>query len=124
MLDDPVTTAELLAAWREASRAAELADRLAEQAHSSAERADINAATAEEVAALAEQVAEVAASAAARARSAAEGARALARRSHDGPLSEAARERSDTRAVESQARDAYHLAEERARSKGSGRDPR
>ena len=117
MLEDKVTTAELLDAWREASRAAELADRLAELAHTSAERADINATNAEEVATLAEQVAEAAAKAATRARAAAKEARAVARKSQDGPLTNAEREQTGTREGESHARDAYHDAETDVRAR-------
>lgn len=115
MQEEKVATADLLEAWREASRAAELADRLSELAHTSADRADLSATAAEEVATLAEQVAKVAAAAATRARAVAMEARAVARKSQDGPLTGADREQAGTRAVEAEARDAYHDAETEAR---------
>jgi hypothetical protein len=117
VFEGKVTTADLLEAWREASRAAELADRLAELAHTTAERADLNAAAAEEVATLAEQVAVAATAAATRAQAAANEARQIARNSHDGAVSKAERDQTDTRAVEAQARDAYHQAEADARGR-------
>ncbi len=70
---DHVSTEELLQAWRDASRAAELAERLAAAAVRSAERADRDTATAMAVAALAESAAESAERAACEARAAANG---------------------------------------------------
>jgi hypothetical protein len=54
---DRVTATELLDAWRDALRAAELAERLASSALRAADRADRDAATAEELAVLAEEAA-------------------------------------------------------------------
>lgn len=55
--EDPVTSGNLLNAWRDASRAAELSERLARQAADAAEQADLTADVAEEVASLAETAA-------------------------------------------------------------------
>jgi hypothetical protein len=68
---DRVTAPELLDAWRDAARAAELAERLASTALRAADRADRDAATAEELAVLAEEVATAAEHAARAAREAA-----------------------------------------------------
>jgi len=48
-----MTTAELLDAWRDASRAADLAERLAELARRAAEKGEQDAISAQEIAALA-----------------------------------------------------------------------
>jgi len=66
-----VTAPELLDAWRDAARAAELAERLASTALHAADRADGDAATAEELALLAEEAATAAERAARAAREAA-----------------------------------------------------
>lgn len=63
--EDP---ADLLNAWRDATRAAELAERLATIAAESLARADLRATESAEIARLADQAAESAATAAARAR--------------------------------------------------------
>jgi len=55
VIDEPVTTADLLEAWREATRAADLAERLAKLAAETSERADLSADASEEVAKLAEK---------------------------------------------------------------------
>jgi hypothetical protein len=57
MFEEPTTTADLLSFWREATRAAELAERLAGVAAESAERAEMSASASEEIADLAEQAA-------------------------------------------------------------------
>lgn len=120
MHEGKVTAADLLEAWREASRAAALADRLSELAHTTADRANLNAASAEEVATLAEQVAKVATAAATRARAAATEARAIARKSNDGPLTGAVAEQTGTHAEEAEAREAYHDAETDAHARHKG----
>jgi len=63
--EDPV---DLLNAWRDATRAAELAERLATIAAETLARADVRAAESAEIARLAEQAADSAATAAARSR--------------------------------------------------------
>lgn len=116
-----VTTAELLEAWREATRAAELAEQLTKFAEEAADQADANAAASEEVAELAEKVAEAASAAAASARGAAERAAALAASRRSPGVGDARRIESDAVAHETEAREAYHHAEEEARHR-IGRD--
>ena len=111
LFDEPVTTAELLAAWREATRAAELTQRLAEVATESAEQAEMNAVGAEEIADLAEQTALAAARAAKRARAAAVHARELARQRREEQVSGAEASAARARAAEAEARTQYHEAE-------------
>lgn len=53
-----MSTSDLLEQWREATRAAELADRLVQLAQASAERSDNDALAAEEIAKMAEDTAE------------------------------------------------------------------
>jgi methyl-accepting chemotaxis protein len=101
------TTAELLEAWREATRAAELAAQLATHASQVASRADDTSAAADEIAKLAGQSAKAAERAASTARNAAKRAAELARVSRanqvsGGDIKAAARE------AENLARDAYH----------------
>ena len=57
MIEEPMTTGELLEQWREATRAAELADRLAKLAQASVERSDRDAVAAEEIAKIAQRAA-------------------------------------------------------------------
>lgn len=84
MKENHKSAAELLQEWRDATRAAELAERLAQLATSSAERADRDAAGAAEIAKMAERAAGHAERAARVARRAA-GRRALPRgRATDG----------------------------------------
>ena len=87
--DDVVTAAELLEQWREASRAAELAERLANLASETAERADQGAIAAEEIARMAERAAKAADRAATSGRRAAERAAAFARDNRTGRLADA-----------------------------------
>jgi hypothetical protein len=113
---DVVSTGELLDAWRDAARAAELAERLAKAALRAAERAERDSATAEEVATLAEEVAASADRAALVARQVADDASAhvlLTRSESD----EADITTSDARATEAGASSAYHEAEDEARRK-------
>jgi hypothetical protein len=110
MIEDMGTT-ELLAAWRDAVRAADLAARLAEQATEAALEADLRAEDAEEVARLAEGAAEAAMRTADRARGAARAAAEVARghRERDVPDSEQAADIA--RREEKLAGGAYHAAE-------------
>lgn len=120
VLDETVTTAELLTAWREATRAAELAERLSALAAETADRADTNAQASEEIADLAEQAAAAATRAAERARAAAGQAREAARAVREERLVEATASEAQARAVEFDARDRYHDAEAEARHKLDG----
>ena len=106
VFDESPTAADLLNAWREAVRAAELAERLALLASETASQADVNATTAEEVAVMAEQVAQTAAAASNRARTAADEARRIAQRDREAAgVAEATHER--TRAAQIDADEAY-----------------
>ena len=116
VLEEPVTTSDLLNAWREATRAADLAERLATLAAETARRATVSADTAEEIAAMAERAAESAAAAADRARAAAREARQAAE-NDQGATVEAERIQAGTRDFEAAARDAYHDAEADAQSR-------
>jgi methyl-accepting chemotaxis protein len=107
---DVVTTQELLEAWRDASRAAELADRLANAAVRAADQAATDATAAQELATLAEDVAASAERAAHVAREAATKALETAtflQREVNGTSSDA----TTARIAEIGARDAYHEAE-------------
>ena len=75
VIDETPSVQDLLEAWRDTVRAADLADRLATAAAMAAEQAGLNATQAEEVATMAERAATTAAAAAERARSAADRAR-------------------------------------------------
>lgn len=115
MEPEVVTTADLLERWREATRAAELAERLAQVAMDSAQRADRSAEASEDIARLAERAARSAERAARSARQAATRATAFAQESRAGRLAEADRALTDARAKEKEARGRYHAAEEEAR---------
>jgi hypothetical protein len=108
-----MTTAELLDAWRDASRAADLAERLAEVARRVTEKGDQDAATALEIAALADEVAASAERASRAARAAAQKASEHASRLAD-QLSGADQAVNDARTEETGARDRYHDAEAEA----------
>ena len=69
--EERLTTADLLMQWRDATRAAELAERLAEVATRAADQSDASALTSEQVAGMAEQAAVAAERAARTARRAA-----------------------------------------------------
>ena len=116
MLDEPVTTADLLNAWREATRAADLAERLARLAAETAERAGVSADVAEELALMAEQTAASANAAAARARNVATEARRVAARDQEARGAADVAEKS-TRAIEAVAKSAYHGVEAEARAR-------
>ena len=111
-----MSTAELLDAWRDASRAAELAERLAELARAAAIKGDRDANTAHEIATLAEEVAASAERAAQAARDAARTAADEAGVLHaeSDRASEAA---SNARASASEARDEFHHGEADARTR-------
>ena len=112
-----MTTGDLLNAWRDATRATELAERLADAAAEAAHSADITAEAAEEVAAMAERTATMAMAAAERARGAASHARRIAVAVHDGRVHDAEDVMANNRANEDGARVAYHQAEDEARAK-------
>ena len=117
MLDEPLTTEELLEQWREATRAAELAERLAKVAAESAARADEVALAADEIARFAERAAKASDRAARSARQAAERATTFARTSRSGSLADADQTVTDTRAEEQAAVGRYHEAERQARER-------
>jgi hypothetical protein len=125
VLEEPTTAAELLEKWREATRAAQLAERLAEIAKASVERSDRDALAAEEIARMAERAAKHAERAAKVAREASERATAFAQENRSGLLSQSDQNARTTRAEEAAARDRYHQAEAQARGRqdgdGSGR---
>jgi hypothetical protein len=121
VLEEPVTTADLLDKWREATRAAELAQRLAESAIEAAARADRSAVASEEIAQMAERAAEAAARAATAARMAADEATAFAAETRATRVRNAEHVVETARDNEGVARDAYHRAEKEARERS---DPR
>jgi hypothetical protein len=113
--DARVTTAELLEAWREATRAADLAARLARQAEEAADHADDDAMGSEEIARLAESAAEAAEVASAKARTAADRASTLAASKRDAGVGDARETEDAARVFETEAREEYHDAEAEAR---------
>jgi hypothetical protein len=122
VIDEPVTTADLLEKWREATRAAELAKRLAEAALETAERADRSAVASEDIANMAERAAQAAADAAATARRAADEASAFASNVRGTRLRNANELADATDVQEGEAKHAYHEAEKEARDR-LGSDP-
>ena len=114
MHEEPVTTADLLTAWRDAIRAAELAERLVTAATQAASQADVRALGSADIAALAERAAEAADRAAERARAAATEAAELAAFLRDSGIPGAEANVADMRRIETDAA-AYHDAEVRAR---------
>lgn len=112
-----MSTGELLEQWREATRAAQLAERLAELAKASVERSDRDALTAGEIAKMAERVARHAERAAQAARAAADRASAFAAENRSGRLADADVAVTDTRAEEEAARGRYHDSERIARER-------
>ena len=114
------TTAELLEAWREATRAAQLAERLASLAAEAADQADRNALASEQIATMAEKASRAAERAAAQARKAADQARDLATRNREGRLQDADAVVSETKSGEKLARELYHVAEREARERHEG----
>lgn len=115
MYEERLTTADLLTAWRDAIRAAELAERLATAATEAAAQADVRALGSAEIAALAERAAEAAARAAERAQAAATEAAELAGSLREAGIPAAEANVADMRRIETDAAAAYHDAEERAR---------
>ena len=103
-------TAELLTAWRDAVRAAELAERLAATAVQAADDADLRAVASAELADLAEQAAAASTRAAAQATAAAAQAASLAKALREGRLTDARRTAESADTAESEARTAYHDA--------------
>lgn len=116
------STGQLLNAWRDATRAAELADSLSASASEASTTADDVAVAAEEIAILAEQAAKAAERAATRARDAAIRAKELARKSRVKRGTDAD-DAIAAHAAEDAARDAYHAgvaeAEERQKPDAS-----
>lgn len=108
VFDERATSADLLLALRDATRAAELAERLADVASKAVERAEAAALGSEEIAAMADQAASAATKTAERARAAATQARTLASRD---ALATAQSEAAAARSAESAARDSYQHAE-------------
>ncbi|HJP87931.1 MAG TPA: hypothetical protein VJ850_02725 [Candidatus Limnocylindrales bacterium] len=118
MLDDePLTTTELLEQWRDATRAAELAERLAKLARVSVERSDKDSAAAQEIAKIAERAAKHAERTAKIAREAADRALAYAKENRGGYLAEAETTATESRDAESAARERYHEAERAVRDR-------
>jgi phosphosulfolactate phosphohydrolase-like enzyme len=117
VFEEPLTTADLLEQWREATRAAQLAERLAELAKASVERADRDAAAAEGIAEMAEQTATHAERAARVAREAANHAQSFAQQERGGRLAEGDVAVAATRADETDARERYHAAHAEARNR-------
>ena len=102
--DEPLTTADLLNQWREATRAAELAERLSEIATRAADLADAHALASEQIARMAEKAAVASERAALSARKAARHAAELAAENRDDRLREAHETVASARASEAQAR--------------------
>ena len=113
--EEVLTTQDLLDQWRDATRAAELAERLAKMAAESVARADQAAVGAEEIARMAERAAKAAERAARSARKAADRAATFARENRGETLADADQSVVDTRAEETAAGDRYHQAERVAR---------
>jgi hypothetical protein len=119
-MDDQPTTAELLTAWRDATRASELAERLALAATEAAEIAERNASASEDIARMAERAANAAERAARTARKAATRARAFAQDSRDSRARLADETVVEAREREAEARAAYHDSERQARERHGG----
>ena len=106
-MEQPKSTAELLEAWRNATRAADLADSLAANALAISDTAEATASAAEEIAILAEEAAVAAERAANSARDAARRAQELARSNRE--LRDAGGDHAkDAHAADDVSRDAYH----------------
>jgi hypothetical protein len=112
--DERPDTGELLAQWRDARRAAELAERLAEIASQAADQADWSALASDQIARMAEKAAVAAERAARSARKAARHAADLAAENREQRLRVADEELESARATEAQTRDRYHDAERTA----------
>lgn len=116
-----MSTSELLDQWREATRAAELAERLAKLAQQSVERSDRDSLGAQEIARIAQRAAKHAERTARIAREASERAMAFAAENRAGYLADAEETVDMTRREESAARDRYHDAEREARQRHQDR---
>lgn len=123
VLDDIPTAADLLSAWRDAKRAAELTRRLAEVAEDVSATAENDAAAAEEVAALAETTAKAAEATSARARATADRMRGAAETARGRGRQDAAAAVAEARDDETSAGDRYHEAEREARTRRDGATP-
>jgi len=117
MDEEGLTTADLLASWRDASRAAVPRERLAEIAAEAVRQSDETATASERIATMAERAARSAERAADTARKAATQARLLATRNREERLVAADQAVARTRDVETEARDRYHEAESAARKR-------
>ena len=109
-----LSTAELLTAWRDATRAAELAEQLALLALEASQRADHDSAAAVEIADLAARAAEAAERTAEKARTAAARADEFAAQARDHGVPDAQATLDSARGAEAQARNRYHDAEREA----------
>ena len=112
-----MTTADLLEAWREATRAAELAQRLAQLANETAAQLEKDAVASEDLALMAERTAEAAEAAAKSARAAADELSARARASRDLRARDAEQTVADARKLETEAQEQYDRAESGARAR-------
>jgi hypothetical protein len=117
MLEEPLTTEKLLEQWREATRAAELAERLAKLADETAARADASSVAADEIARYAERAAKAADRAARSARQAADRARTFSESNRAGNLADANQTVVEARVEEQAAGARYHEAERQARER-------
>lgn len=117
MDDEELTTGELLEQWRDATRAAELAERLANLAKLSVDRSDRDAAGAQEIAKIAQRAAKHAERTARIAQDAADRARAFATENREGYLAEADAAVASTRDEEVTARGRFHAAERAVRER-------
>ena len=112
--DERPNTGELLMQWRDATRAAELAERLAEIATQAADQADRSALASDQIARMAEKAASAAERAARSARKAARQAADLATENREQRLRVSGEALKTARASEAQARGRYHEAEQAA----------
>lgn len=109
--EERLTTADLLMQWREATRAAQLAERLAELATRAADQSDASALASEQIARMAEKAAVAAERASQSARKAATRAAALAAENRGMRLREADEAVVNARASELEARLRYEHAD-------------
>ncbi|HUQ43355.1 MAG TPA: hypothetical protein VM451_02940 [Candidatus Limnocylindria bacterium] len=119
MDDRRVTTAHLLAAWREATRAAQEAAEHARFVEEAADKADTDADAVAVIAELARKAVEAAQRAADSAQAAADRATAFAAWQRNPGVGDARLTEEDARAAETAARDHYHDAETEARSRSA-----
>lgn len=112
-----MSTSELLEQWREATRAAELAERLAKLAKQSVERSDRDAVASAEISKIAARAAKHAERTAQIAREAADRAAAFATENRSGYLAEADSAVETSREEETAARGRFHDAEQSARTR-------